>query len=127
MKNNKEKYTLDGMHPEDAIYKTRTFIRELEKVQTSYFDKLVSDLKLNQDGEQWLFDYIYNSEDKYDGFEHYLDDHNKNYHDMFIRDIANISDYSPMDHMSSCEASLATSFPSSFDDEIVYPELKTLT
>ena len=46
---------------------------------------------------------------------------------MFIRDIANISDYSPMDHMSSCEASLATSFPSSFDDEIVYPELKTLT
>ena len=127
MKNNKEKYTPSGMHPEDVIYKTRTFIRELEEVQTSYFDKLVSDLKLNPDGEQWLFDYVYNSEDKYDGFEHYLDDYNKNYDDMFIRDIANISDYSPIDHMSSCEASLATSFPSSFDNETISTELKTLT
>jgi hypothetical protein len=128
MKKNKEKYTPDKMHPEDAIYKAKTFIRELEKVQSLYFEKLVSDLNLNSEGEQWLFDYVYNSEDEYDGFDHYLDNHNKNYNNMFISDITNINDYSsPVDHMSSCEASLGTTFPSPFDNEEVSIELKTLT
>jgi len=73
--------TKDGQHPEDAIYKTKRFINELSKVQTLYFDDLVNNLNINENGEEWLFDYIFNSGE--DGekltFDEYLHDFKKSY------------------------------------------------
>lgn len=124
---NKETYTPDGMHPEDAIYKAKTFINELQEVQETYFNKLVDDLKLTKEGETWLFDYIYNSDDQYDGFDHYLQDFKKKYIDFIkINTMFNsnetflptdFGEFSPMLHMSSYEADLETAFPSPFNDE----------
>lgn len=123
-----EQYTPEGMHPEDAIYKTRTFIRELQKVQNEYFSKLSSDLKLTKEGEDWLFDYVYNSEDEYDGFEHYLQDFKKKYDDMVTKDImytdsaetflsTDFGEFSPMLDMSSYEPDLDTAFPPAYNDK----------
>ena len=69
---NKEYYTPEGEHPEDAIYNTKTFIKELQNVQESYFNKLLKSLKLTNVGEEHLFDYIYN-EDASEDFQHYLE------------------------------------------------------
>jgi hypothetical protein len=85
MKNNKQQYTPDGMHPEDAIYKVKTFVKELQNVQEKYIKKLVQDLNLNQDGEEWLFDYIYNSDEEVDDFSHYLELFKKKYEDLTLK------------------------------------------
>lgn len=134
-----ENYTPEGMHPEDAIYKTRTFIRELQKVQNEYFSKLSSDLKLTKEGEDWLFDYVYNSDDEYDGFDHYLKDFKKNYEDMVTKDImysdsaetllsTDFGEFSPMLDMSSYEPDLETSFPPAYNDnEPISLGLDTIT
>ena len=81
---NNIKYTPEGQHPEDAIFKAKTFINELQKVQEEYFTKLTNDLNLTKEGEDWLFDYIYNTADDcgYDGFDHYLADYKKKYEDI---------------------------------------------
>jgi len=72
----KNKYNIkaEEVHPEDAIFKVKTFINELQRVQESYFQELSNSLNLTQNGEDWLFDYIYNAseEDKVEDFEHYL-------------------------------------------------------
>lgn len=114
-------------HPEDEIYKVKTFINELEKVQEDYFTKLVESLNLSKEGEDWLFDYIHNStENKFDDFEHYLNGFNKKYEDMIKKDeiyidpaetflSTDFGEFSPMLHMSSYEADLETTFPDSFD------------
>ena len=47
-------------HPDDLAYAAKVFINELDKVQDAYFQKLIKDLDLNEQGEEWLFDYIYN-------------------------------------------------------------------
>jgi hypothetical protein len=83
---NREYYTSEGQHPEDAIWKTKTFINELQKVQDSYFAKLSGDLKLTKDGESWLFDYIYNSDDEKEDFQDYLQEFNVKYEDLVIKD-----------------------------------------
>jgi hypothetical protein len=77
-----QNYTPDGLHPEDAIWKTKNFINELEKVQADYFSKLVHNLGLNKDGESWLFDYIYNSFGESEDFEDYLNDFKVKYIDL---------------------------------------------
>ncbi len=59
-------------HPEDLIYKIKTFINELQAVQETYFVELVKKLNLNTKGEDYLFDYIYNSSNEYEDFENYL-------------------------------------------------------
>jgi hypothetical protein len=139
MKN--KNYTQDGRHPEDAISEAKTFINELQKVQEQYFSKLVLDLKITKEGEDWLFDYVYNTsdEEKYDGFDHYLQDYKKNYDDMVVTDImynnsletfnsGDLGEFSPMIKMSSCEASLGTAFPSySSDKEFEDLALDTIT
>jgi hypothetical protein len=55
------KKELKGEH-EDLIFKNREFIKEIEKVQDLYFETLVLELGLNDKGEEWLFDYIYNGD-----------------------------------------------------------------
>lgn len=68
-------------HPEDEIYRVKQFINELSKVQERYFIELVEELQLNDEGENWLFDYIYNSgeEGTIFTFEEYLEDYNKTF------------------------------------------------
>lgn len=79
MKN--EYYTPDGQHPDDAIAKVKDFINELSIIQEQYFNNLVDDLRLTEEGSDWLFDYIHNSgeEGKYLTFEEHLSFYKKTY------------------------------------------------
>ena len=125
---NEKYYTPDGHHPEDAIFKAKTFINELQNVQEEYFRNLANDLKLTKEGEDWLFDYVYNTteDEKYDGFEHYLEDFKKKYNDMVYPDVmytnsaetllsTDFGEFSPMMHMSSYEPDLETAFPPAYN------------
>lgn len=79
----KEHYTADGKHPDDEIYRVGEFIKELTKVKDTYFQKLVTDLRLNKKGEDWLFDYIYNCDElNVISFEEYLDRYKVKYDDL---------------------------------------------
>lgn len=61
---------------EDLIYKNLKFIQELTRVKELYFETLVAELGLNKKGEDWLFDYIYNSEyDTSEDFPSYLENY----------------------------------------------------
>ena len=140
---NTTQYTTDGRHPEDAIYKAKEFINELQKVQEEYFTKLTKDLNLNKDGDDWLFDYIYNTsyDEGYDGFEHYLQQFNKKYEDLVLKDMrfvdpspaetllsTDLGEFSPMMHMSSYEPDLETTFPPAYNsDEPFCLNLDTIT
>jgi hypothetical protein len=66
-------YTPNGLHPDDAIWKTQSFIRELSKVQDAYFQNLVEELKLTSKGADYLFDFIYNGNDDDDSFDSFAD------------------------------------------------------
>ena len=122
---NSRYYTPDGSHPEDAISKAKTFINELQNVQEKYFSCLVDDLNLDKAGEDWLFDYIYNSDKNYDGFDAYLEEFGKQYEDLVIKDAisepsetflsTDFGEFSPMMHMSSCEADIETTFPPAYN------------
>jgi hypothetical protein len=57
---------------EDLIFKNRQFIRELNSICETYFDTLSEELSLNENGRDWLFDYINNHQDDID-FLSYLD------------------------------------------------------
>jgi hypothetical protein len=78
-------YTPEGKHPEDAIYEVKEFVKKLQDVQEDYFQRLSEGLKLTQEGEEYLFDYIYNvsnNDQKIDDFAHYLETLNKNYENL---------------------------------------------
>jgi hypothetical protein len=78
-------YTPEGKHPEDAIYEVKTFINKLQEVQEDYFQRLSKGLKLTEEGEEYLFDYIYNTNnevDEIDDFAHYLETLGRNYKDL---------------------------------------------
>jgi hypothetical protein len=51
-------------------------------VQEKYFDDLCAFLKLNKTGEDFLFDYIHNAPEEYDGFDHYLEEYGKTFQEM---------------------------------------------
>jgi hypothetical protein len=78
-------YTPKGKHPEDAIYEVKEFFRKLQDVQEDYFQRLSKGLKLTEEGEEYLFDYIYNTYnevDEIDDFSHYLETLGRNYKDL---------------------------------------------
>lgn len=60
---------------EDLIFKTREFIRELSKVQDLYYESLKTELSLNAEVEDFLFDYIYNWDEPIT-FEEHLEKYN---------------------------------------------------
>jgi hypothetical protein len=64
-------YTPLGEHPEDRIFKDREYIQRLHKHVDFVYDLLASDLRLNDEGYNWLFDYVFNSDDDFE-FEEYL-------------------------------------------------------
>ena len=79
----KNYYTPNGMHPEDEIARVSAFLTELTNVQTLYFKQLVADLGLNEKGDEWLFDYVFNySEDGKLTFEEYLDKYKIKYKEL---------------------------------------------
>jgi hypothetical protein len=109
-------------------------------VQETYFSALAEKLNLTKEGEDWLFDYIYNSQDEnYDDFEHYLNQFNKTYSQLTSTDMLYVNEteaylstdfgeFSPMLHMSSYEPDLETSFPPAYNDnEPVSLGLDTIT
>lgn len=78
----KRHYTKDGRHPEDVIYQERQFIREINKIVNTKFEKLVKDLRLDEVGTDWLFDYIYNCDNESVSFEEYLAEAGLDYADF---------------------------------------------
>jgi hypothetical protein len=79
---NKSHYTKDGRHPEDVIYQERQFIREINSIVNNKFEKLVKDLRLDEAGTDWLFDYIYNCEDSTISFDEFLNEAGLDYSDF---------------------------------------------
>ena len=78
-------YTPEGKHPEDAIYEVKSFFEKLRDVQDDYFQRLSEGLKLTEEGEEYLFDYVYNVsmyDQKFDDFAHYLETLGRNYKDF---------------------------------------------
>lgn len=83
-KMNTENYTKSNRHPDDAIFETKAFLNELSKIQNQYFENLLQDLNLSEEGEGWLFDFIFNGdeEDNKMLFTEFLEDRNKKYEDF---------------------------------------------
>lgn len=71
-------YTDKNEHPEDRIFAVKNFINELENVQTFYYNQLLLDLNLNEEANDYLFDYVYNENGEL-SFEEYLNKLNKSY------------------------------------------------
>jgi len=72
-------------HPEDEIFRVRQFIKELSNVQDQYFKQLSEDLGMTEEGEDWLFDYVFNGPlEESDTFEEYLDKYGKTVKEMMI-------------------------------------------
>ena len=78
----KKHYTKNGLHPEDLIYKEREFIREINSIVNTKFEKLVKDLRLDEAGTDWLFDYIYNCDDDTISFDEFLAEAGLEYSDF---------------------------------------------
>jgi len=64
-------YTSSGEHPEDRIFADKQYINRLQKHIFEVYDKLTQSLSLSAEGEEHLFDYIFNEEEAED-FEAYL-------------------------------------------------------
>ena len=47
---------------EQTIAKYKTFIKELSEVQESYYQKLIKEINISEEDEEYLFDYIYNED-----------------------------------------------------------------
>lgn len=67
---------------EDLIFKNKTFIEELTKVQSLYFETLCGELELNDLGNEHMFDYIFNDHDGI-GFDEYLGKYGVNEEEIF--------------------------------------------
>ena len=67
-----EHYTTQkNEHPEDRIFRDKEYINRLQKHIDEVYEKLSLDLRLNDEGKEFLFDYLYN-EDREIEFEEYL-------------------------------------------------------
>ncbi len=78
-------YTTEGKHPEDAIYEVKRLLNNLGDIQDDYFERLCKGLNLTSEGEEHLFDYVYNVSNKnqlIDDFAHYLETLDRKYEDL---------------------------------------------
>lgn len=66
-----EHYTTQNDHPEDRIFRDKEYINRLQKHIDEVYEKLSLDLRLNDEGKNFLFDYLYN-EDRDIEFEDFL-------------------------------------------------------
>jgi hypothetical protein len=79
----KEHYTKENEHPEDRIYKDKEFVDRLNKLIDEVFNHLAEDLRLNKEGQEFLFNYVYNESAEF-SFEEYLENMGLNYTDMVL-------------------------------------------
>ena len=77
----KEHYTKLNEHPEDRIYRDKEYIQRLQRHIDSVYEELAKDLRLNEQGTDWLFDYVYNEDNKDIMFEEYLEKYDVKYED----------------------------------------------
>ena len=71
------------------IKDNKTIIEAFQRTIDLYFDTLCSELNLTEDGINWLFDYIYNSNVMSNGeesFEEYLKNYGKTPDEFFESD-----------------------------------------
>ena len=81
---NQNHYTSFGEHPEDRIFRDREYIQRLHRHLDSIYDLLANDLRLNQKGQDFLFDYVFNEDSNDIEFEEYLDKYGVKYEDIAI-------------------------------------------
>jgi len=79
---NQSHYTKFKEHPEDRIFRDREYIQRLQRHIDSVYELLAADLRLNEQGTDWLFDYVYNEDNKDIEFEEYLEKYNVKYEDI---------------------------------------------
>jgi len=79
---NQKHYTSFGEHPEDRIFRDREYIQRLQRHIDSVYELLANDLRLNQKGQDWLFDYVFNEGNNDIEFEEYLEKYNVKYKDI---------------------------------------------
>jgi hypothetical protein len=72
-------YTKHKEHPEDRIFKDREYIQRLQKHIDCVYESLAQDLRLNEKGYNWLFDYVFNESDNHMQFEEYLNKYGVKY------------------------------------------------
>lgn len=65
-------YTMQKEHPEDRIFRDKQYINRLQKHIDAVYELLAYDLRLNERGREFLFDYVYN-EDRDISFEEFLE------------------------------------------------------
>lgn len=70
---------------EDMIYANKTFIQKLSDVQNLYFDTMCAELGVNEKGKDWLFDYVFNCDDKKEDFLTYLDRYGVDTTTLFVK------------------------------------------
>ena len=63
------------------LYKVRLVISELKRLQTSYYDVEISNLKIKPSMEEWVFDWVYNSGEEQ--LETYLSKYNIKREELF--------------------------------------------
>ena len=76
-----EHYTANGQHPEDVIFAEKTYINRLQSHIDEAYNKLTTQLNLNEAGNNLLLDYVLN-EDHTDSFEEFLAKLNVKYSDL---------------------------------------------
>jgi len=74
-------YTSQGDHPEDRIFRDKEYASRLQTHIDNVFESLSKDLRLNKNGEDWLFDFFYNENSDAD-FEEFLQNRGINYNDI---------------------------------------------
>ena len=78
-------YTRQNEHPEDRIFKDKEYINRLQKHIDEVYEELARDLRVNMEGKDYLFDYIFNEDDNELEFEDYLNKLGQNYEELFFR------------------------------------------
>ena len=78
-------YTRQNQHPEDRIFKDKEYINRLQKHIDEVYEELARDLRVNMEGKDYLFDYIFNEDDNDLEFEDYLNKLGHRYDEMTFR------------------------------------------
>jgi len=82
---NEQYYTNQNQHPEDRIFRDKEYINRLQKHIDEVYEELSRDLRVNMEGKDYLFDYIFNEEDNDLEFEDYLHKYGHRYDEMTFR------------------------------------------
>lgn len=77
-------YTRQNEHPEDRIFRDREYIKRLQNHIDEVYEELARDLRVNMEGKDYLFDYVFN-EDKDVEFEEYINNLGHRYDELFFR------------------------------------------